>query len=293
MGRRVLPIGLGLSLILNGIFFAKPLNEMQLLTLPDLFARKFGPAIECLFSCLAIFSFLALLAGNLVGTGKILNFVFQIGDPMFGVWIATLCIWVYTVAGGLVSVAYTDCMQAALGWLGLVVGSAWVLNNMPRAADISPAYPCGDAPVVPEQMTNEDALAPIPNAIFFNWVTIFVLGFGNLAALDFQARVFGSKSPGSRRSAASSAVSSRSSSASPSRTRRAPRARSTARRRTPSSSRTRAQGHHHHRLLRRRRSACEATVLWRADVRRVEARPARPAAHVHVHQARLPLLLRF
>ena len=134
-----LPIGLGLSLILNGIFFAKPLNEMQLLTLPDLFARKFGPAIECLFSCLAIFSFLALLAGNLVGTGKILNFVFQIGDPMFGVWIATLCIWVYTVAGGLVSVAYTDCMQAALGWLGLV-GSAWSSTTC-RARRASPASP--------------------------------------------------------------------------------------------------------------------------------------------------------
>ena len=41
-----LPLGLGLSLVLNGIFFAKPLNEMRLLTLPDLFARKFGPATE-------------------------------------------------------------------------------------------------------------------------------------------------------------------------------------------------------------------------------------------------------
>ena len=29
----------------------------------------------------------------------------------------------------------------------------------------------------------------------FNWATIIVLGFGNLAALDFQARVFSAKSP--------------------------------------------------------------------------------------------------
>eukprot|EP00964_Phaeocystis_antarctica_P085545 scaffold54055_cov61-Phaeocystis_antarctica.AAC.2 len=36
------------------------------------------------------------------------------------------------------------------------------------------------------QMTDADALDPIPNAIFFNWATIFVLAFGNLAALDFQ-----------------------------------------------------------------------------------------------------------
>ena len=44
-------------------------------------------------------------------------------------------------------------------------------------------------------MTDEDALDPIPNAIVFNWATIIVLGFGNLAALDFQARVFSAKSP--------------------------------------------------------------------------------------------------
>lgn len=35
-------------------------------------------------------------------------------------------------------------------------------------------------------MMDIDAYNPFPNAILFNWATIFVLGFGNLAALDFQ-----------------------------------------------------------------------------------------------------------
>ena len=69
------------------------------------------------------------------------------------------------------------------------------MANMPSAAGASPAYPVGDKTQINSQMTDADALDPIPNAIFFNWVTIFVLGFGNLAALDFQARVFGSKTP--------------------------------------------------------------------------------------------------
>jgi hypothetical protein len=30
-------------------------------------------------------------------------------------------------------------------------------------------------------MTDPYALSPFPNAIMFNWATIFVLGFGNLA----------------------------------------------------------------------------------------------------------------
>ena len=44
-----------------------------------------------------------------------------------------------------------------------------------------------------EQMTNGDALDPIPNAIVMNWSTIFVLGLGNLMALDFQARCMAAK----------------------------------------------------------------------------------------------------
>ena len=79
-----LPLGLGLSLVLNGIFFAKPLNEMRLLTLPDLFARKFGPATEALFSVLAIVSFCCLLGGNLVGAGKIISHLFFGGESEVG-----------------------------------------------------------------------------------------------------------------------------------------------------------------------------------------------------------------
>lgn len=37
-------------------------------------------------------------------------------------------------------------------------------------------------------MMDIDAYGPFPNAILFNWATIFVLGFGNLAALDFQVK---------------------------------------------------------------------------------------------------------
>jgi Na+/proline symporter len=38
-------------------------------------------------------------------------------------------------------------------------------------------------------------LSPFPNAIFWNWATIFILAFGNLAALDFQVRCMAAKTP--------------------------------------------------------------------------------------------------
>jgi hypothetical protein len=57
------------------------------------------------------------------------------------------------------------------------------------------AYPAGDQAVYPDQMTNAYALSPFPNSIFWNWATIFILGFGNLAALDFQGRCMAAKAP--------------------------------------------------------------------------------------------------
>ena len=57
------------------------------------------------------------------------------------------------------------------------------------------AYPFGDQRVFNDQMGDRLALTPFPNAIFWNWATIFILGFGNLAALDFQARCMAAKTP--------------------------------------------------------------------------------------------------
>lgn len=60
-----LPFGIAWSLVLVGIFFAKPLNDMKLLTLPDVFGRKFGPAAEASFAFFAIVSFICLFGSNL------------------------------------------------------------------------------------------------------------------------------------------------------------------------------------------------------------------------------------
>ena len=132
--------------------------------------------------------------GNLVGAGKILAFLLGVESPILGIWIATGLIWVYTVAGGLFSVAYTGVAQAIIGWTGLTVGTYWTMGNIPRRPVVSPAYPIGDFSMTFAQMADGDALDPIPNAIVMNWSTIFVLGLGNLMALDFQARCMAAKS---------------------------------------------------------------------------------------------------
>lgn len=154
----VIPIGLGLSLILNGIFLAAKINaEKNVLTLPDVLARRYGKVVEVLVSFASIVSFLMLLAGNLVGMGKCGKTfrvphcggfaesevrIFRSPQPLLlllfhvfpasstgiitayvwgtsiklGIWISAIIVWMYTVSGGLFSVAYTDVVQGAVGW---------------------------------------------------------------------------------------------------------------------------------------------------------------------------------
>ena len=112
----VIPIGLGLSLILNGLLFAGKINaEKNVLTLPDVLAKRFGKIVEVLVGLISITSFMMLLAGNLVGMGVICGYVWDINERV-AIWVSAIIVWTYTVTGGLFSVAYTDVVQGALGW---------------------------------------------------------------------------------------------------------------------------------------------------------------------------------
>lgn len=77
-----------------------------MLTLPDVFAKRYGKLVEVMVSTCTIISFLCLLAGNLVGMGAIISYVVTI--PMQGaIWLAATSVLFFTIAGGLFSIAYT------------------------------------------------------------------------------------------------------------------------------------------------------------------------------------------
>jgi Na+/proline symporter len=83
----VLPFGLGLSLILNGLFLAAKINRDNALTLPDVFAKRYGKLVELMASICTIISFLCLLAGNLVGMGTIISYVLGISQAA-AIWVS-------------------------------------------------------------------------------------------------------------------------------------------------------------------------------------------------------------
>ena len=183
-----LPVGLATCLFLTGLFFAKPMNRMNLTTLPDFYRRKYGRTAEVLASLIMSVAYAFLLAGNLVAGGFLFE-IFVGTSFQVGVFIIAGLVLTYTIAGGLFSVAYTDLLQAGVA----LVGSIGLIVFVTTQYGIT----------IPEGMgpTNLGQLTDPSQGAYINLATIVALGLGDIVAIDFMERVFAADSPETARKA--------------------------------------------------------------------------------------------
>jgi Na+/proline symporter len=80
------PIGAGFCLIIAGLFFARPLWKMGLLTLSDFYRRRFGPRAEILSACILVPSYFGWVAAQLVALAGLLELLCGIDFPYCSAW---------------------------------------------------------------------------------------------------------------------------------------------------------------------------------------------------------------
>lgn len=177
-----LPIGLALCLFLTALFFAKPMNRMGLITLPDFYRVKYNRITEVVASVLMVLSFSFLLAGNLVAGGYLFQ-AFLGTSYLAGVMLLAIVVFIYTASGGLFAVAYTDAIQVAIAAIGSLGLFAFMTGNFGLV------IPADTGPFALAQLSDPAAGAAV------NWATLLALGLGDIVAIDFMARVFASESP--------------------------------------------------------------------------------------------------
>lgn len=184
------PVGAGACLLLAGLFVAGPMWRMQLLTVPDLFRRKFGPAAELISSLILVPSYFGWIAAQFTALAEVLHLFF--GIPLdSGLAIVAVVGTGYTLMGGMWSVTLTDAVQISLVLGGLVVLLFVVLVNLGG----------GDAwlgLVRIGKETDPDKLILIPTSnlkVLVGWLGVFAIGaLGNLPGQDLMQRVFASNS---------------------------------------------------------------------------------------------------
>ncbi|MDE2413160.1 MAG: sodium:solute symporter family protein [Comamonadaceae bacterium] len=128
------PFGAGMCLILVGLFFAAKLYRMTLLTISDYYRERYGRAVEIICSLIIMLSYLGWVSAQVTALGLVFNLLSGGAVSIsWGMAIGVLSILVYTLWGGMWSVAVTDFIQMIILVLGLVILS-WFAADMAGGA---------------------------------------------------------------------------------------------------------------------------------------------------------------
>lgn len=122
------PFSFSLNLLIGGLFFVTPMRSKRYVTLMDPFQEKYGNTMAAVLFIpvlLADIFWVACILGALGATVSVMMDV-----PLYlSVGISAVVAIVYTVLGGLYSVAYTDVIQLVLMIVGLWLCVPFVLTS--------------------------------------------------------------------------------------------------------------------------------------------------------------------
>jgi len=118
------PFGSSMCLILVGLFFARKLYRMNLLTLADYYRKRYGRKVEVITGMAIIISYLGWVPAQMTALGLVFNILSQgVITHTQGTLIGAAIVLLYTLYGGMWSVALTDFFQMTI----IVVGLLYIL----------------------------------------------------------------------------------------------------------------------------------------------------------------------
>ncbi len=180
------PFGASLCLILVGLFFARPLYRMNLLTIGDYYRRRYDRPIEIVTSVCIALSYLGWVSAQVTALGLVFNVLSQDAvSQAQGMVIGAAIVLVYTLFGGMWSVAVTTFVQMIIIVLGLLY-IAWYVSGL-----------AGGVSTVVRHAADHGKFAFWPGlsasgilAFVAAWIT---LGFGSIPQQDVFQRVNSSR----------------------------------------------------------------------------------------------------
>ena len=115
------PFGSSMCLILVGLFVARPLYRMKLLTIGDYYRKRYNRTIEVLTTLCIVISYLGWVAAQIKALGLVFNVVSQGSmSQETGMIVGAASVLIYTLFGGMWSVAITDFIQMIVILVGMV-----------------------------------------------------------------------------------------------------------------------------------------------------------------------------
>lgn len=131
------PFGASLCLIFVGMFFAARLYRMNLMTIGDFYRQRYNRTIELVTSVCIIISYLGWVSAQISALGLVFNVLTdgQVSRET-GMIIGASIVLLYTVFGGMWSVALTDFFQMILIVVGMLGVGLFVADQAGGVATV-------------------------------------------------------------------------------------------------------------------------------------------------------------
>lgn len=149
------PFGASFCLVLVAIFFARTFYRMELLTIGDYYHKRYGKTVEIITSLGIASSYLGWTSAQLSALGLTIHVLFDGVTLNQSIMIGACIVTVYTLFGGMWSIALTDVIQTAAIVIGLTL-VAILLANKAGGFDvvISHAHEAGKLDIFPHITTS-------------------------------------------------------------------------------------------------------------------------------------------
>ncbi len=180
------PFGASLCLIFVGLFFARKLYRMNLLTIGDYYKQRYNRPVEIIVSICIVLSYLGWVSAQITAMGLVFNVLTNGAVSMSaGMIIGASIVLVYTLFGGMWSVALTDAFQMSLILIGMLF-IGWVIADKAGGADvvINHAAAAGKLHILPE--------ATLPGILAFVGAAVTIM-FGSIPQQDVFQRVMSAR----------------------------------------------------------------------------------------------------
>ena len=130
------PFGAAFCLFITAAFFARRFYRMGLLTIGDFFRQRYNRSVEIATSLAITISFLGWTSAQMLALGIVIHTVS--GGTVrldHGIMAGAALVTLYTLFGGMWSVAITDLVQTIVIVCGLLY-IAWLLSSMAGGVDV-------------------------------------------------------------------------------------------------------------------------------------------------------------
>lgn len=179
------PIAFAINLIIGALFFVKPIRSKNYVTLMDPFQEKYGNTIGAIIFIPAIIGDILWIACILGALGGTVSVVMEISN-ILSVSISAGVAIIYTLMGGLYSVAYTDVIQLCLMLVGLWLCVPFIMTT-PYAANVTVA--------AVSKLHQEPWLGSLQLQDAGRWIDeLLLLGIGGMCYQAFYQRVLSTPS---------------------------------------------------------------------------------------------------